>query len=117
MPVQGLGVEETALPIAAAKRRGGRPGVLGVSTASTSTVVPLGRLRRAAGAHLARRSQRGRGCPVLPRLPRRAAPRGCRNGLPRARVTGGSATRLPRTCANLWREEKLGPERQLVTNI
>ena len=53
MPVQRLGVEETAFAVATAE--GGRraPSILGVAAASTSTVVSLGRLRRAAGAHLA----------------------------------------------------------------
>ena len=46
------------------------------------------------------------GCPA--RLPRRATlQRACRR----------LGRLLPRTCANLWREEKLGPERQLSTPI
>ena len=81
MPVQGLGVEETALAVAASERRGGRTRVLGVSTASTSTVVPLGRLGGAAGAHLARRSRQMQGEAALGgALRQRAAPRGCRDG-------------------------------------
>ena len=74
MPVQSLGVEETAFPIAAPERRCGRTGVLGVAAASTSTVVPLGRRRRAAGAHPVPEitADAGRGCPSLP-----AAATGC----------------------------------------
>ena len=81
MPVQSLGVEETAFPIAAPEGGCGRTGVLGVATASAAAVVPLGRLGGAAGAHLARsRQMQGEaapggaaaatGCPA--RLPRRA---------------------------------------------
>ena len=93
MPVQGLGVEETALAVAAAERRCGRTGVLGVAAASTSTVVPLGRLRRAAGAHLPEiTADAGRGCPW--------AARRCRDGLPRAAAaTGNAATRVARGSA------------------
>ena len=54
MLVQRLGVEETALAVASAEGGRGAPSILGVAAASTSTVVPLGRLRRAAGAHLLR---------------------------------------------------------------
>ena len=130
MPVQGLGVEETALAVAAPERRCGRTGVLGVSTASTSAIVPLGRLGGAAGAHLApfprSRSgasrvgagdaawRAGRGCPVLraaPLPPRRAAPRGCRCVEQASRTAGGAAALLPR-------HELLGEEtRQIVTPI
>ena len=93
MPVQGLGVEETALAVAAAEGGRGRPGVLGVAAASTSTVVPLGRLRRAAGAHFPEiTADVGRGCPW--------AGRECRDGLPRAAAaTGNSATRVARGSA------------------
>ena len=125
MPVQGLGVEETALAVAAPERRCGRTGVLGVSTASTSAIVPLGRLGGAAGAHLApfprSRSgasrvgagdaawRAGRGCPVLraaPLPPRRAAPRGCRCVEQAAsRTAGGAAALLPRQ-ANCWERKR-----------
>ena len=56
-----------------------------------------------------------------------AAPgrRGCRDGLPRAAAaTGNAATRAAgarplasRAPARIWAQEKLGPERQLVTDI
>ena len=75
MLVQGLGVEEAALAVAAPEggRRAAR--VLGVAAASTSTVVSLGRLGGAAGAHPVPEITAGRGCPWAGR---------CRNGLPRA---------------------------------
>ena len=134
MPVQGLGVEETALAVAAPERRGRAARVLGVAAASTSTVVLLGCLGGAAGAHLATsaappfpRSPSGasrapparvgvemqrwrcrRGSPSRPRAPppQRAARRGCRDEQRRNARGRRSAARLPRTCANLALGEK-----------
>ena len=118
MPVQGLGVQQAALAVAAPERRGGRARVLGVATASTSTVVPLGRLRRAAGAHLARRSRQmqGEAAPAFP-----AAATGCPARLPRRATLQRAWPALghapPAHLREFVAEEKLRPERQLVTDI
>ena len=119
MPVQGLGVEETAFPIAAAEggRRAAR--VLGVAAASTSTVVPLGRLRRAAGAHIARsRQMQGEAAPPVPGR-RAAAATGCLDkaaarsaGLPLEQ----QAALLPRQ-GRIWLPERPSFVLQLVTEF
>ena len=133
MPVQGLGVEETALAVAAPERRGRAARVLGVATASTSTVVPLGRLRRAAGAHLVpfpgSRSGASRALPALALEMQRWR---CRRGCPSpwaAAATGcldKAAARLAgRLSDSRWRGrappaagELLGEEtRQIVPPI
>ena len=102
MLVYDLRVEEAALAVASSKSGCGTSSILGVSAIAAFTVVPLGRLRRAAGAHLGRcRERLPLGAAPLPRraaltkLPRRAT-------LQRART----ATGLPRTCANVALGEK-----------
>ena len=124
MPVQRLGVEETAFPVAAPERRRRRARVLGVAAASTSTVGSLGRLGRAAGAHLLRvllPARVGAGdaaqemqerlplpSPGGARLPRRAA----LTKLPR----GQQAALLPRQ-GRIWLPERPSFVLQLVTDI